>query len=317
MTFVGIDVSKLSLDVAALLDTGEIHQGKFGNTPEGHHELLTWLEFFPNCRMALEATGSYHRRLAATLRGTYVSVSILNPAQVSYFVKSQHRRNKTDKADALWVAVYVKERQPAPTLAVSPLRQLLAREIQALAKDLTRPKNRLEAAEHGQVHPEVVTSLKRRIASLAVEKETLENELELETRRSNEHELSLLTSIPGIGIRTACLLLAELGSVQRFATARKLVAFVGLTPTQFTSGTSVAQPSHISRLGSAYLRHILYMPCLAAIRFNPVIKDFFERLVRHGKHKKAAVVACMAKLLRMIFGVLTHRKPFQPTSVRA
>ncbi len=58
MTFVGIDVSKLSLDVAALLDTGEIHWGKFGNTPEGHNELLTWLEFFPNCRLALEATGS-------------------------------------------------------------------------------------------------------------------------------------------------------------------------------------------------------------------------------------------------------------------
>ena len=313
MTFVGIDVSKLSLDVAALLDTGEIHRGKFGNTPEGHRELLTWLEFFPNCRMALEATGFYHRRLAATLQGTYVSVSILNPAQVS----SQHRRNKTDKADALWLAVYVKERQPAPTLAVSPLRQSLAREIQALAKDLTRLKNRLGAAEHGQVHPEVVTSLKRRMASLAAEKETLENELELETRRSNEHELSLLTSIPGIGIRTACLLLAELGSVARFATARKLVAFVGLTPTQFTSGTSVAQPSHISRLGSAYLRHILYMPCLSAIRFNPFVKDFFERLVRHGKHKKAAVVACMAKMLRIVFGVLTHRKPFQPTQPQA
>lgn len=313
MTFVGIDVSKLSLDVAALLDTGEVHRGKFGNTSEGHDELLSWLGFFSSCRVALEATGSYHRRLATILQDRYVSVSILNPAQVSYFVKSQHRRNKTDKADALWLAVYVKERQPAPTLAVSPLRQSLARELQALSKDLTRLKNRLEAAENGQVHPEVVTSLKRRITSHIAEKEALENELELETKRSAEQELSLLTSIPGIGVRTACLLLAELGSVKRFATARKLVAFVGLTPSQFTSGTSVAQPSHISRLGSAYLRHILYMPCLSAIRFNPVIKGFFERLVAHGKHKKAAVVACMAKMLRIVFGVLIHQKPFQPT----
>ena len=317
MTFVGIDVSKLSLDVAALLNTGEVLRGKFGNTSQGHGELLSWLERFPNCRVALEATGSYHQRLAATLQDKPVAVSVLNPAQVSYFVKSQHRRNKTDKADALWLAVYVKERQPAPTCAVNPFAQSLAREIQALSKDLTRLKNRLDAAEHGQVHPQVATSLKRRIASLEEEKEALEKKLELETKRSNEHEFSLLTSIPGIGVRTACLLLAELGRVQRFANARKLVAFVGLTPTQFTSGTSVSQRSHISRLGSSYLRHILYMPCLSAIRFNPIIKNFFKRLVAHGKHKKAAVVACMAKLLKLIFGVLTHRKPFESAQVQA
>ena len=317
MTFVGIDVSKRSLDVAALLNTGEVLRGKFGNTSQGHGELLSWLERFSNCRVALEATGSYHQRLAATLQDKPVAVSVLNPAQVSYFVKSQHRRNKTDKADALWLAVYVKERQPAESYVVNPLRQSLAREIQALSKDLTRLKNRLEAAEHGQVHPQVVTSLKRRIASLEEEKRVLENELELETRRSDGQELFLLTSIPGIGVRSACLLLAELGSVKRFATARKLVAFVGLTPSQFESGTSVAKHSHISRLGSSYLRYILYMPCLSAIRFNPIIKSFFKRLVAHRKHKKAAVVACMAKMLKLIFGVLTHQKPFDPTSVQA
>lgn len=184
MTFVGIDVSKLSLDVDVLLDTGEVERGKFSNTSPGHNELIAWLDRFPNCRVALEATGFYYRCLASILQGRYVSVSVLNPAQVSYFVKSQHRRNKTDKADALWLAVYVKERQPTLTLAVSPLRQSLAREIQALSKDLTRLKNRLEAAEHGQVHPEVLISPKRCIASLAAEKEALENELA--TKRSNE-----------------------------------------------------------------------------------------------------------------------------------
>ncbi len=316
MTFVGIDVSKVSLDVAALLNTGEVQRGKFSNTQQGHNDLLSWLERFPNCRVAVEATGSYHRRLTSSLQDKHLSVSVLNPAQVSYFVKSQHRRNKTDKADALWLATYVKERQPAETYAVNSLRQSLAREIQALSKDLTRLKNRLEAADNGSVHPEVITSLKRRIASLEEEKAVLEKELELATKRSNEHELSLLTSIPGIGVRTACLLLAELGAVQRFASARKLVAFVGLTPAQFTSGTSVAKPSHMSRLGSSYLRHILYMPCLSAIRFNPIIKSFFKRLVRHGKHKKVAVVACMAKMLKIVFGVLTHRKPFEPTQAQ-
>lgn len=195
-------------------------------------------------------------------------------------------------------------------------RQSLAREIQALSKDITRLKNRLEAAEQGQIHPKVIRSLQRRITALE-EKRVLEEELEQETKQSKQQPLTLLLGMPGIGLRTACLLLAELGDITRFTTARKVVAFAGLTPTQFASGSSVKKRSRISRLGSRRLRHILYMPCLAAIRFNPIIKDFFTHLVERGKHKKAAVLACMAKLLKIIFGVLTHQKPIDPTLLKA
>lgn len=313
MTFVGIDVSKADLDVAALAMTGEVQQETFENTAQGHTELLGWLERLPDCRVAVEATASYHQRLTSSLQEHDVYVSVLNPGQVSHFVKSQHRRNKTDKADALWLAVYAKERQPAASLMVNLSRQSLAREIGALSKDITRLKNRLEAAESGQVHAEVAASIKRRIEALEEEKRVLEEELGQATKRSNEHELSLLTSIPGLGVRTACLLLAELGEVRRFTTARSLVAFAGLTPARFESGSSIARRSAISRMGSSHMRRILYMPCLSAIRFNPIIKVFFERLVEHGKHKKAAVVACMAKLLKIIFGVLVHQKPFDPS----
>ena len=314
MTFVGVDVSKAKLDVAALATTGEIRRKKFGNTAQGHAELMTWLERFTSCRVAVEATGTYHQCLTAALQAGGIYVSVLNPAQVSYFVKSQQRRNKTDKADALWLAVYAKERQPASTLLVDS-RQSLAREIGALAKDITRLKNRLEAAESGQAHAKVAASLKRRIAALEEEKKEFEAELEQETKTTHEPELSLLVSIPGIGKRSACILLAELGEVRRFASARKLVAFAGLTPAQFESGTSIIRRSAISRLGSNHLRRILFMPCLAAIRFNPIIKGFFERLVQGGKHKKAALVACMAKLLKIVYGVLTHQKPFDPARI--
>lgn len=312
MTFVGIDVSKATLDVAALAMTGEVQQETFENTAQGHTELLGWLERLPDCRVAVEATASYHQRLTSSLQEHDVYVSVLNPGQVSHFVKSQHRRNKTDKADALWLAVYAKERQPAVSLMVNLSRQSLAREIGALSKDITRLKNRLEAAESGQVHSEVAASIKRRIEALEEEKRVLEEELEQATKRSNAHELSLLTSIPGLGVRTACLLLAELGEMRRFTSARSLVAFAGLTPARFESGSSIARRSIISRMGSSHVRRILYMPCLSAIRFNPIVKGFFERLVEHGKHKKAAVVACMAKLLKIIFGVLVHQKPFDP-----
>ena len=252
----------------------------------GHIELLAWCERYPNCRIAVEATASYHQRLTTTLQAEGVFVSVLNPAQVSYFVKSQHRRNKTDKADALWLAVYAKERQPAATFALNLSKQGLAREIGTLSKDITRLKNRLEAAEAGQTHTKVIASLKRRIAALEEEKKGLEADLEKETKASQAQDLELLLSIPGVGVRTACLLLAELGDVRRFADARKLVAFAGLTPSQFESGSSVSRRSSISRLGSSHLRRILYMPCLSAVRFNPIIKVFFERLVARGKHKE-------------------------------
>lgn len=315
MTFIGIDVSKASLEVAALATTGEVCREKFRNTAQGHAELVAWLKSFANCQVAVEATGTYHQCLTATLQAGGICVSVLNPAQVSYFVKSQHRRNKNDKADALWLAVYAKERQPAAT-SLADSRQSLAREIGALLKDITRLKNRLEAVEHGQVHAKVAASLKRRIAALEEEKKALEVELEQETKNGHGQELSLLTSIPGIGTRSACLLLAELG-LRHFANARKLVAFAGLTPAQFESGTSIARRTAISRLGSNHLRRILFMPCLAAIRFNPIIKIFFERLVARGKHKKAALAACMAKLLKIVYGVLTHNKPFDPTQLGA
>ncbi len=309
---IGIDVSKLTLDAAALSDTGEVVRSRFRNTSQGHLDLIAWLQAFTDPKVAVEATSSYHQHLVQALQEADLTVSVLNPAQVSYFVKSNYRRNKTDKADALWLAIYLKERKPLPTQPVDNLLSSLAREIQALTNDLSRLKNRLDAAQAGRAHPEVVASLKRRILQLEEERGALEEELKRETSKANQQQLNLLTSIPGIGWRTACYLLAELGGIDRFANSRKLVAFAGLTPAQFTSGTSVIKRSRISKLGSSHLRKLLYMPSLTAIRWNPVIRKFFERLVTRGKNRKAALVACMGKLLKIVHAVLSKQQPFQP-----
>lgn len=314
---IGIDVSKLTLDAAALSGTGEVLRARFENTSQGHRELIAWLQEFTNVKVALEATSSYHQHLVHALQEVGLSISVLNPAQVSYFVKSNNRRNKTDKADALWLALYLKERQPLPTPPVTNLLSSLAREIQALTNDLTRLKNRLEAAQAGRTHPEVVASLKRRISQLEQERDALEAELKRVMLETNKQELDLLTTIPGVGWRTACYLLAELGDISRFANPRKLVAFAGLTPAQFASGTSVIKRSRITKLGSSHLRKLLYMPSLSAIRWNPVIREFFERLVAHGKSRKAALVACMGKLLKIIHAVLTKQQPFNPIHSKA
>jgi len=107
LMIIGVDVGKLTLDVAALSDAGEVEHVQVQNDPQGHQALVTWLERFQGAKVALEATSSYHQHLVQTLQEHGVSVSVLNPAQVSYFVKSNYRRNKTDKADALWLALYL------------------------------------------------------------------------------------------------------------------------------------------------------------------------------------------------------------------
>lgn len=163
----------------------------------------------------------------------------------------------------------------------------------------------------------MLASLQRRIDALEAEKQALEEQLEQETKASLPQEFELLTSIPGVGTKTACMFLAEVGSVGRFATASKLVAYARLTPALFESGSSVNRRTRISRLGPSSLRYLLYMPSLAAIRYNLILKRFFDRLVDKGKTRKAAVVACMAKLLKIMYGVLVHRCPFDPSYVKA
>ena len=257
MSFVGIDVSKKTLEVAVLGTGGELERHSFDNSSSGHEGLVLWLKHFSVQQVVMEATGSYHQRAQQRLQAAEVPLSVVNPAQVSYFVKSRFRRNKTDQADALDLAVYAKERPPTPATVSTGsassdawLRQSLARELAALQNDLTRLKNRLEAVRNGVSHPEVLDSLERRISALEAEQQTLTKQLEHETKQTHEQQLTLLCSIPGIGLKTACSLLAELGEVKHFSTAAKLVAFAGLTPRRCESGTSVNRQSAISRMGS-------------------------------------------------------------------
>lgn len=127
-----------------------------------------------------------------------------------------------------------------------------------------------------------------------------------------KHEVDLLKSIPGIGDLTAWRLLAEIGSLSRFANIRQIVAFVGLDPTRHESGRSVRGGRHISRQGCASLRAALFMPALAAKRCNPLLQTFSQRLEANGKLPKQIVVAVMRKLLHLAYGILKSGQPFDP-----
>lgn len=309
MSYVGIDVSKETLDVAVVYDTGEVRHLKLGNDAAGHERLVA--EPKADCHVICEATGNYHRKLQEALYKADITLSVVNPRQALSYAKSQNRRNKTDKVDALLLAQFGLERCPAATEFYTAVAQAVTRELAALQEDLGRLRNRLEAAR-GLSHPQVVDSLERRIALLKVEKEQLEKELHDELEREQTQPLRLLQTVPGIGLHSACLLLAELGDPLRFRSARSLVAFAGLTPMVHESGKS-SKYSAISRMGSTHLRRILYMPAISASRHNPSVKAFYNQLVERGKPKMVALVAAMAKLLRIVYGVLKSGRPFDPT----
>ena len=119
-----------------------------------------------------------------------------------------------------------------------------------------------------------------------------------------------MCSIPGIGEDTAFKLVAEMGDVKRYGSVKQLVASAGLAPSEKRSGKSVRGRSSINKRGSRRLRKSLYMPAVVAIRYNPVVKDLYLRLIAAGKHKMLAITACMRKLLHIAYGVLKNKKMF-------
>ena len=317
MTWVGIDVSKAKLDIAMMSREGEINKRTVSNDSASIQGLISELRLIPDVMVGVEATGSYHIPLARAVDGAGIALCVLNPRSVHHFANSLQRRNKTDAADAVVIAMFIRERQPRVRGVSGSLRSSLAREIAALEEDLVRLKNRLEAQQRGWAHPRVIESITRSIDALKEHKEALERELARETMQHEARALELLQSIPGLALKSSCLLLAELGDVTRFSSARALVAFVGLSPRVFVSGSSVNKRTGITRWGSHRVRKLLYLPALTGIRWNPLLKETFERLTSRGKPKMVALVACMAKLLRIIYGVLTRGRPFDPKLVGA
>jgi transposase len=314
--FLGIDVSKNTLDVALLGVTPKPRHKLFSNDAQGHANLLAWLTEHgaQTVHACLEATGTWATDAALTLHAAGHRVSLVNPAQIHAFGRSGLKRTKTDKADALLIARFCQMHQPPAWTPLSPqLQQLqgLIRRLEHLEEMLTMEKNRLSS---GGVGGAVEQSITEHIAYL-------EEQMEKTRRQIKEHidhdpdlrnNAKLLESIPGIGAATAALLLAELRDMTQFTSARQVAAFAGVVPRLRESGTSVRGRAQLSKVGSSRLRKSLYYPAITALRFNPLIKAFGLRLSAQGKSKMLIIGAAMRKLLHLAYGVLKSQRPFDP-----
>lgn len=314
---VGIDVSKRKLDVC--MARGEKFKSKvLNNTPTGHRQLLDWLHDRgldqADTPICLEATGPYSEAVATVLADAGWRVSVVNPARVKGFAQCQLSRNKTDKADARLLALFARsvelERWDPPSLAHRALRQLVDR-LQALIDMRQQECNRLEALE--QTTPGSVEKMVREhIAWLDQQIARVQSDIDdhIDQNPDLKQDAELIGSIPGIGDKTVARVLAFVGDVRRFKSAKSLAAYVGVTPRQRESGSSIRGRTMMSRTGHAAARKSLYMPGLVAVRHNPVIAAMAERLRDRGLAPKAIVGASMRRLAHMIYGVIKSGQPF-------
>ena len=313
---VGIDVAKATLSVA-LVGSRTIRRITVANTAAGHQELLRWLhkQHLTVVRVCLEATGSYGDDVAQTLYDADFCVCVVNPARIAAYAKSHLSRNKTDAADAVLIAQFAHSEQPAVWVPFAPhLRDLrsLVRHLDVLQAQRQAEVNRLELAGQPAVITDVlnkhITFLNEQIAALRVQ---IRDHIDQHPELKQEHEL--LDSIVGIGAHTATCILAETGGLSRYQTGNALAAYAGLTPRQYTSGTSVNRRSQLSKIGNAALRKALYMPAIVARKHNPLLKAFADRLQERGLAPKAVIGAVMRKLLVVAYGVVKSGKAFDPS----
>lgn len=315
--WVGIDVSKNKLDVALLDERGKVKNHVFANDAKGHAALIAWLRDRAGdgtLFACMEATGPYSEAPGTALADAGIVVSVVNPARVKGFGQSEMVRNKTDRADAALLARFGQAMRPEPWVA--PAAEV--RELRALVERLSNLKdmqqqerNRCETALS---QPSTKTSIENHLTWLQSAIAELERAIDdhIDRHPDLRSDAQLITSIPGVGNATAARVLAYLGDVRRFKNAKALAAFIGVTPRQRLSGTSVRGRSMISRSGHASMRRSLYMPALVALKHNALIRAFGERLKLTGLAPKAVVAACMHKLVMMIFGILKSGVPFNP-----
>lgn len=325
MQHVGIDIAKRKVELLWLRDVETLKRKRktFENTLEGAAELKRWLgqqiEAAPGqVQIVMEATSVYHELFAQELYAAGYRVCVVNPLQAKRFAQSHGLQTKNDRHDPFLLARMSAERQtqlrawePEPP-QIKHLKALLTRLV-AVEKDLQRELNRLEKAQITAAPPAVMESLSGMIKALREQARELRREIDkhIDQNPDLKRDRQLLESIPGIGEGASTLLLSVIHS-RRFTRASQLGAYLGLAPIEAESGDTVRGKATLGKTGPAWIRAKLYYPAIVAKRYNPDVATLYDRLLRRGMCKKAAIAAAMRKLVHIAFGVIKHQTPYQP-----
>jgi transposase len=330
---VGVDMAKASF-VAAVCVAGQLRElGTQPNDGSGFTALQRQLAALPEVaeqdvmHLVVEPTGGYEQALVAFAYAQGWQVSLPNPKQVRDWAKGIGQRAKTDRQDALLLARFAAERQPAPQqplpMEVSELDSLLKRR-QELAQMLHQERMRQQTlGQRPGIAGAVVANLQRVIEALQEALAEVEQAIEQQMHQHAHlhRERRRLLALPGVGPKTVLPLVVLLYRWQAVTNgtgdAKGLTAFVGLDPQLHESGRSVHQPATISKMGDSEVRRLLYMGALGGVRGHNPLRLFYQRLRGRGKAAKVALVAAARKILVWAWTIFHRQTDWNPAYVPA
>lgn len=311
--WVGIDVSKETLDGAVLKSDGSVKAYNTSNDENGF-KIINELIGTDGCCI-LEATGTYYYKLVHYLHEQNKIVYVVNPLAAKNYRGAMLNRVKTDKQDAIMLAQMGKTQElrqwmPEPT-DIAEMRQLITF-MDQLHKQKTQITNQIEAYSQMVVVSKLVMKTLEE-QKLSIEKQILEVEKEMDrfVKKNYSENFERLMSIPGIGKKTATALIAITSNFTKFNNYKQLAAYIGLTPKIFQSGKSVSKRGAISKMGYGAIRKLLYLCSWSAKRFNPVCIAFYKRLSNDKKKpERVCKMALAHQLLRIAFSIVKNKTVF-------
>lgn len=328
---VGVDISMDKYDVRfgvlTLSEDGRFLQellkaSSFKNTPEGHKKMLEWAmkqrlnEEIP-ISFIMEATGTYYESLAYFLAESKQKVAVIVPTKTKNFAKTLENKSKTDPLDSNMLATYGLEKDPecwrVPSEVMKSLK-ILTREYHTIKEMRTQIKNRLHALEHSHEPLEYITKLlKQQISFFDIQLKALEKKIRklIEKDKDLNDRINKIDKIEGVGPMTIVSILAETDCFSLVFSMKQLASYAGLDVVHNESGLKKGKTS-ISKKGNRHLRNAVYMPALAAIRFNPAFKAMYMRLMEKGKPHKVVHVAVARKLLLLIYTIWKKNTEYIP-----
>ncbi len=301
----GIDCSKDFLDIAVSENGRCIYNGKFSNDKEGFKELLVHIR--ESSLVVMEATGPYYLPVAFFCYEEGMPVSVVNPLVIRRFCQMRMSRAKTDKKDAVMIARYGETEKPslwkAPSEMMMKLQQIRTY-IEGLEKRKSIVYNQHHAFSHtSKFSKSLAEEMELEISNYDAKILCKEKELAELMEKHYGSTMGNLRSIPGIGPKSATLMVLTTDSFRNFDSYKQVVSYYGLSPRIFESGKSVRGKAHICKMGMSLVRKTLYMAAKSAIKHNRGCKDLYERLRLKGKPYRVALIAVVNKLIKQAFAV--------------
>ncbi|MFT6187213.1 MAG: transposase [Cryomorphaceae bacterium] len=262
----------------------------------------------------MEQTGRYHQQLAKYLFDCEIPVSVVNALTVKRFIQMRLKITKTDKADARMIREYAQWDKPSlwqpPAeyiLRCKELRQL----ISLLLKQSTALKNQRHSIEISRRRSGLVLCIiKKKLKSLKAKVKLLEQEMETMIKAKEGDLVSHISSIPGVGQKTAMALVVSTNAFRDFETSNQLSSFFGLCPTMRLSGSSIKGKSRISKAGDKDVRNLLFMCSFTAYKHNKSCAELYQRIVNKGKSPKLALITVANRLLKQALAIAKSGIPF-------